>query len=188
MSRAATITLLCCCAYAVVRYVIIGDTPVRHLPAYVINKGLAMGAVACMLGSAVAALRKDTVAAKVWGRYAFYSGVAHGFITMAIASPEYYERFYHDGKLTWAGECVILFGGIAAAAFWRAHHLAREGSPGKSALLACAILSLLHTAFMGVAQWSLDSLFRWVIPPISLMSFLGALAAVFAYARWRPHS
>jgi DMSO/TMAO reductase YedYZ heme-binding membrane subunit len=191
-----------CLIYAIVRYNVFKGVEWIHLPLYVVNKSFSfagIGFLACsyLVGKWIKVypgdVKRRRALAKFLGLTGFYLLVSHVVMSLAMLSPFYYEKFYHEsGKLNLTGELTLLFGvlGIGFLAFpaITTIPMAYEALGGErwqraqrmgywALALACG-----HTFTMGYAGWLDASTWPGSMPPITLLGFLVGLSALIAKA------
>ncbi len=186
-----------CLAYAIVRYNVFKGVAWDHLPLYIVNKSVAFAGV-ILIGLAYLAgkwfggatgTEPVRAKAKFLGLAGFSMISVHVLMAMVLLSPANYEKFFAaSGKLNLTGELTFLFGVLAYGCLlfpaittlpymydalgmerWlRAQHM------GYWTLgLACG-----HTFAMGYKGWFDLSTWPGSMPPITMLGFLAALAAL----------
>ena len=152
------------CGYALVRYVLFGGVAPAQIPAYVLNKGFALASVAALLW----ALRAGSADRARWLAFGVLS-LLHVYLSLALMSPAYYPAFFRGGRMGLTGESALLGGALAAVAYAR-----REP---RWTTLGCAAL-LLHLGAQGLPGWGQPRTWPALLPPISLLGFLGGVGAL----------
>lgn len=191
-----------CLAYAVLRYHVAGDVPLRHFPLYVLNKATALAAVAFVACSYLVgkvfrwhdddkAMR--LVVVKFCGLMGFFLAAAHTFMALCLLSPSYYAQFYDDdGKMSLVGEVSMLTGVLGlffllSPAIATIPGFAREVGGtrwrrGQSLGYLALLLVAVHLVAMGVKGWLTPSRWEGGLPPISLVALL--VAATPLAVKW----
>jgi hypothetical protein len=171
-------------AYAVVRYNVFKGVSYEQMPLYVTNKAVAVTSLV-LLG--VARLVADKRRRKGLGIAAAVLAGVHVLISYVVMQPAYLDQLYlPSGTLRWNGEVSMLAGALAAVPIaWLVHATAArplEVQVDRSLLpgLGRAALALvaLHALFMGYAGWLDVASWPGMMPPLTLLSFLVALACL----------
>ncbi len=166
-------------SYAFFRYVVFGETSPAHIPLFVANKALALGAVLFLLLAGYACVR-DTEA-KRWGRWALHTAALHALISVLLLSESYYPAFFGDDRLSLAGELSLLAAVLALYCFVTIGRVSGKRAQSRHAL-AASMLATGHVAVFGLPGWLDIASWHGGLPPISLLGFVIALAAAVAYA------
>ena len=186
-----------CLSYAVLRYNVFQGVDWAHLPLYIVNKSVAFAgviflALAYLVGKCFggpAGSEPVRARAKFLGLAGFAMLTVHVLMAMILLTPANYEKFFEaSGKLNLTGELTFLFGVLAYGCLlfpaiatlpymydalgmdrWlKAQHM------GYATLaLACG-----HTFAMGSTGWIDVSTWPGLMPPITLLGFLAALAGI----------
>ena len=162
--------------YAVIRYIVFGDVPVRQLPLYVANKGAAMSSLLLLGMSLLARSRENR---KVFGKSGFLLLAAHTVISIAILTPAYFPKYFHaDGTFVWRVEGGLAFGvaGIVVGVYL---FFAAPNGNGSSSLRRgvgrfILIASAIHTALLGYPTWRAIESWPGYLPPITLLATISA--------------
>ena len=115
--------------YSAIRYVVFAPKNLENLPVFVVNKGVSMAAALCFAFGFWAQLRKfrgksPAVAPADWFRAGVFGAIWHIPMSLAILRPGYFKEFFakaadgsvpHDARMSFEGELVFMFGGLAAA-------------------------------------------------------------------------
>lgn len=170
-------------AYSVVRYHVFGDVPWAQMPLYVMNKAVSWSGLTLL---ALAYLRRDKPAARDLGVLGLFLTGAHIAMSFSIMSPAYYAKLYEGGRLTAWGEGAIL-AGVGAAVVLALPALGTL--PGVREALGDArwlrwqragywalALTASHCALLGGKGWFAPQSWPGGLPPITLLSFLMAVA------------
>jgi len=172
--------ILAALAYAILRYGFANDVPLNHWPAYILNKAVAYAALGCLVMA-------------FWGRdeperrrrcfsLAFLLGSAHAFASAAMLGGGYYKELAAaDGLLDWRGE-VALAAGAAALALLFAPRVEKGADRRVLTMWLFAVVGV-HMLGLGAAKWFTPGSWAWGLPPISLLSFLTAIAGFVLAAR-----
>lgn len=167
------IVLLLVLAYSILRYIILGDVRIDHLPAFIVNKASAFASVIflCLFMNSLRA--GDNNGRFYWGKAFFHLTIIHTGLSLSLLSPEYFSAFYNAEKLRLSlwGELAILVGVIGLYisvtctqyASVKLRHRCYQG---------VLILAGLHLVFMGGAGWFKPADWHGGLPPITLLSFV----------------
>ena len=173
-ARTAWGILVLCFLYAALRYVVFGTSSAQQLPAWVLNKALALSSLFALALGIRAQGRGDRLAA---GRYlALFSQQAllHVLLTLTLFSPAYYSKLYqglHQGlyqgaRLSALGEFAVLAGAVTAVL------LVRTSERSRTALLAGLAALLIPLAALGAPGWRAAATWPGGLPPLTLLGFL----------------
>lgn len=158
--------------YAIVRYNLFGDVPIRQIPLYVVNKGAALSSLV-LLGLSLLVNDRDT--RKGLGRAGFLLLGAHLVISTVILTPAYFGKYYRDdGTFSAnieAGLAVGVAGTLCAAYLMLAapqngNAKSLRRGVGRLVLAATAI----HTALLGYPVWIDVQSWPGYLPPITLLA------------------
>jgi hypothetical protein len=111
---------------------------------------------------------------------------AHIVVSLALLRPAYYAKFFGEAKMNLTGELSMLFGvlGAGCLAVLVAWSVPRNREDGEarpcSACLATGMLALAacHLFVMGIRAWLAPGGWPGRMPPISLVGFAAAVAAL----------
>lgn len=186
-----------CLLYAIIRYNVFGGVAWTHLPLYVVNKSAALsGVILIGLSYAVGKLfggpagsEPVRAKAKFLGLAGFSMITVHLLMSMVLLSPANYGKFFLDtGKFNLTGELTFLFGVLAYGcllfpaittlpymydALGMDRWLQAQHMGYFTLALACG-----HAFAMGFKGWIDVSGWPGGMPPITLLGFLFALAAL----------
>ena len=186
-----------CLLYAIIRYNVFKGVAWTHLPLYIVNKSAAIaGVILIALAYVVGKLfggpagsEPVRAKAKFLGLAGFAMITVHVLMSMVLLSPANYEKFFEaTGKLNLTGELTFLFGVLAYGcllfpaittlphmydALGMERWLQAQHMGYFTLALACG-----HTLAMGFKGWIDVSTWPGSMPPITLLGFLVALAAV----------
>lgn len=196
-----TLVLLFFTVYATMRYIVFKGVDPVHFPLYIVNKIFSIsGLFFLALSYAFDKIKRLTIHGKTKPQvFIKYTGLAgfslsamHVFISLAILSPDYYAKFYHENMMNFKGELSMLMGvlslyfftipAIATIPFmqkivgikkWQQHQ--RMGYLG-------LWTALFHTAIMGYASWIDVSTWPGYLPPITLIAVI--ISAVPLYLKF----
>jgi DMSO/TMAO reductase YedYZ heme-binding membrane subunit len=184
-------TVVVAMTYAVLRYHIVGDVPLKDFPFYIFNKGLSLGAFILLtfnftlgpargLGIPVSQSWLDS--RKALGMTAFLLILVHALMSFMLFSPEVYQNFFQaDGTLTGVAGISMLAGILGFVFLW-ALNLSFQTSlredkafisfiTSRSFLVWALALGGVHLLFMGYSGWLNPSGWQGGLPPISLIAF-----------------
>jgi len=178
--------------YAVVRYVAFVPENFGNLPVFIINKAVSMSAALCFAAGFYQQYRRRRgalidVEPTTWFRAGVFGAIAHIPMALAILHPAYFPEFFVEGeRLSFAGEVVLLFGGLTAAVVflllrptWDA--VTRWG------LSICVMLTLLaHVLAMGYCRGLNINRSHAYLPPMWFLSAIGVGLALWWLLRSRP--
>lgn len=174
--------LFVCMLYAVIRYVGFGGVSPEQLPMYVGNKAVALAAVVLLIASRWG----DASRRREYGILGFGLVVVHLLLSMAILTPSYFGKFFHDsGLMRWQAEASLLAGALATLALCRLF-FGSPAEPNSQPSLGISIplrwlgrgmliLVALHVAFMGYEGWLTPEKWHGGLPPITLVSCLAVV-------------
>jgi len=189
-----------CLAYAIVRYNVFKGVEWIHLPLYIVNKSFAWGGLAFISCSYLTGkwinvypddVHKRRSLAKFLGLTGLYFIGSHLVASAAMLSPIYYAKFFGEsGKMNLTGELVVLFGilGVGFLMFpaITTLPLMYEALGGDRWQRAQRMgywtlgMAALHTSTMGWKGWIDVATWPGGMPPITLLGFLTAMAALVA--------
>ncbi len=187
--RITLATLAAAFAYAVVRYVVVGTVPPAQLPVFVLNKAIAVAALALVaMALAIGPLLRLGIGDRRWlarrkslGVHGFVLGAVHSVLTIAVLSPRTYAKL-HDaaGALTFEGGLALLAGVAAFAALvgpamtsatvvrrtmaadaWRRTQ--------RTAVIALGV-GLAHVVVLGWRTWLTPERWPGHLPPLTAIS------------------
>jgi len=190
---AATLTLAF--AYAVVRYVVFGTVPAAQLPVFVLNKAIAVAALALVaMALAIGPARRLGLGDKRWlthrkalGVHGFVLAAVHSALTIAILSPRTYAKL-HDaaGSLTFEGGLALLAGVATFVALVgpaiTSPDVVRKSMTGAAwkqtqrAAVAALAIGLAHVAILGWRTWLTPEKWPGGMPPLTAIAV--AVAAI----------
>jgi len=174
-----------CLAYAFLRYVVFQTGNAPHVPAYVVNKAVSLSGLIFLAWSRCYASPQRR---RSLGTAGLVLIALHLGLSITILTPSYFPKFYlGTGRMTWQAEFSMLMGMVGVlllGSLWAASRQTdpAEQSParglrrffGRLVLLSTA----LHVAFMGYSGWLRPETWPGGLPPITLLSFLVALAGL----------
>ena len=171
-SRVAWGLLLLCLLYAALRYVVFGASSPRQLPAWVMNKALALSSV-CALALAIRAQgRGEGISARRYLALFSYQAALHVLITLTLFSAAYFPNLYQGEHLSALGELAVLAGVVTAASLARIREIPRLH------LLAGLLVLMIHQAALGNPGWLALADWPKYLPPLTLLGFLTAAQAM----------
>src|SRR5688572_21885163 len=194
----SSIVLLLVFAYAVLRYVVVGTVAPAQLPAFILNKALAVAAlllvaIALAIGPLV---RMRAIHAawmttrKAFGVHGFVLGALHSVLTIAMLSPASYAKLYDaSGRLTLTGGLVVLGGVLALAALVvpaiTSANLVRKSMSADAwrkaqrlGIVALAV-GMAHVVVLGFKSWLAPETWPGGLPPLTTIA-VAAAALAFA--------
>lgn len=182
-------------AYAVLRYVVFGTVPAEQIPVFVVNKGVAVAALAMMGAALLAGPRaperdaRRVARVRRLGRAAAALALLHTVLSLAALTPAGYGKLYEpSGALTVWAALAVLAGALGfvlvAVLVVPPAAVSEEGAGSRStwpvARLALALVAA-HVLALGWRGWFTPADWPGGMPPITLLSFL--LAVVFLAVR-----
>ena len=196
-SFVTTLVLVLVFAYAIIRYVIVGTVPPAQLPVFILDKALAVGAVALVAAAlAIGPLVRMRLIRAAWmtqrkalGVHGFVFGAVHALLAIATLSPARYGKLYDQaGTLTFEGGLVVLAGVLAFAALLvpalTSPALVRTSMPVESwrraqrlGVVALAI-AVAHVFVLGWRSWLAPSTWPGGLPPLTAVAVFAGAAAL----------
>jgi hypothetical protein len=188
MSRPAIIALivfLFSLAYATTRYIVFGTVAIEQLPVYIVNKAVAVTGLGLLAGARF--VRERQVGRTLGLIGASFIGL-HTLLSLMILQPACFPRLHNAaGKMTGSAELSMLAGAVAlgllAIMLWSSPRR-DEGEAGAPAEeippLARVVLAAaaLHSLVLGYAVWRKPGEWPGGLPPITMISFLIAVAGL----------
>jgi len=128
-----------------VRYIVFAPKNLEHLPVFIVNKGVSMAAVICFGIAFAAQLRQllrtraansratplapgtlPAPAPAFWFRAGVFGAIWHIPMSLVVLRPAYFPEFFvpavegetASGRMSFAGELIFCFGGLAAATLY----------------------------------------------------------------------
>lgn len=180
-------------AYSIIRYVAFAPQNLEHLPVFIVNKGVSMSAALCFAVAFFQQLRRMRGATIVsepawWFRAGIFGAIVHIPISLAILRPEYFKEFFLEGRLSFAGEMVFLFGGLTAGLIFLLHRPTMAAMTRWWLSLGAMLTLLTHVLAMGYCRGLNINISHAYMPPMWLLSAIGVAAAVgiLLFSRPRP--
>lgn len=176
-----------CSLYTIARYVIFAGVDPIHMPLFLANKAIAMAAALFLFCTALNNTRGNFKRTAYWGRTSLDALRLHILMSLILYSQAYYGKFFIvDGKMNLTGELMLLFGILAAYAFWAIRGPVLDDKVRLRFLhLIASGLVALHLLVMGWAGWLKIDKWPGGLPPISLLSFIFAISSVWLFLQ-RP--
>ena len=165
-SRIAWRILILCFLYAALRYMVFGTNAPRQLPAWGLNKALALSSVFALALGIRAWRRGEETASHRYLAAFTCQALLHIILTLALLSPAYYPKLYPDQRLSALGELAVLAGAVSAATLSQARQRTR------TCLLGGLLALLAHQAALGAPGWCKPATWPGGLPPITLVGFL----------------
>ncbi len=185
MIKKLVFIVLCTTLYTIIRYVIFGPVSPIQIPAYLLNKSVSMASMIFLFCAALHHKKGRVDKIRFWGMASFHFAFIHILLSFAILSSDYYPKFFGTGKMNLTGEVTVLFGVLAAYCFW-------FSISGRSVFIRLQIfrhLSIVfvvgHLVTMGFGGWLKVEKWYGGLPPISLVSFLFAIATLVLFFKTR---
>lgn len=196
-----TLVLLFFTIYATMRYIVFKGVDPVHFPLYIVNKIFSIsGLFFLALSYAFDKIKQLTINGhskpedfiKFTGLAGFSLSAMHVFISLAILSPEYYPKFYHEQMMNFKGELSMLLGvlslyfftipAIATIPFMQEAVGIKKWRRGQRMGYYGLWTALFHVAIMGYASWFDISSWPGYMPSITLIGVL--LCAVPLYLKF----
>jgi len=174
-------TFLCAAIYTAVRYILFGDVEVTHLPAFLMNKSVAMTAVIFLCFAGLAHRRGDSDGVARWGTAAWCAALLHTLLSLSLLGDAYYPKLFGEELMNLSGELTVLFGALAMCCFWLLARLHRERSHLRAMQVLACVCVAAHLVGMGILGWLNVGGWHSGLPPISLISFLFAVLALVLF-------
>ncbi len=177
--------------YSVVRYIVFMPKNLEHLPVFVVNKGVSMAAALCFAAGFHHAWRKSQGVRSAadpasWFRAGVFGVVWHIPISLAILNPAYFGEFFRDAadpavppRMTFAGEMVFLFGGLAAALIFLSLRSGVSAQSRRLISVAAMAALALHVLSMGYSRGLNINAGHAYLPPMWLLSTIAVLLALW---------
>jgi hypothetical protein len=177
--------VVCCLAYAVVRYNVFGGVAPDQLPVCIANKAFSFAGLILLGWSRCSS---NSVRRRELGITGLSLTFAHVVLSLVILKPAYFGKFFHpSGLMTWQAELSMLAGALGFLAmcwlFFRSKNAkeqpegANRGSLQHLLGRGVLVLAAVHVAAMGYAGWFTPDMWCGYMPPITLLSFLIAVIA-----------
>lgn len=186
-------------AYAIVRYVVFAPENLESLPVFIVNKGVAMAAALSLAFGFLQALRRArgvavAVAPSTWFRAGVFGAIWHVPMALAILEPSYFKEFFAEPndaglrRLSFAGELVFMFGGIALALVYLL--VKRHWTPRARWWLSLAgmVALLAHVLSMGYCRGLNFKASHGYLPAMWLLSAIGIALSLWWLVRSRAHA
>jgi len=172
-------------AYAVVRYVVFKGVSSEHVPVYILNKAVAVMSLYFLgvsIASADKALRRRS------GMLGFAAAGLHVLLTQPILTPAYLPKLFiqPDGSAGFgvSAEAALLCGALGFLGLFILAWPKSPESPGAKhgtvVLLSRAAVAAAaaHCLFLGGSGWFNPATWPGFLPPITLLAFVYACAAL----------
>lgn len=177
-------------AYGIVRYAVFAPENWAHVPAFLVNKGIAMAAALCFALAFYRQWRDRATPtasdAATWFRAGIFGVFAHVPLILVVMRPGYFKEFHAGERYSFTGEMVFLFGALAVGAI---HLLSRTTwTPRQRWGLSLATMLTLfgHTLCMGIARGIVMDQHHGYLPPMWLLSLVGIGLGISYLCRCRP--
>jgi hypothetical protein len=162
--------------YSAIRYVVFAPKNLEHLPVFVVNKGVSMGAALCFAIAFLVQWRRWRGGAgpRVWFRAGIFGVCLHIPMSLAILRPVYFKEFFlESGRMSFGGEAVFLFGALTAGGIYLLTRQDWTAMHRWMLSLATMVVLFLHTLFMGIARGLNINASHAYLPPMWLLSLIG---------------
>lgn len=187
--NSALVVFVVSAAYATLRYNVCADVPWGDWPTVVLNKILALAALAILALHAIRnGRRKEQGSAHPDLLIGAFLAAVHGLLSLILLSPAYYEKLFVLDRFTASAGIGMLFGALAAGALLISGKLLTDPR-APSSQLHFGVLSFLvglHAAFQGFFGWFTPWKWPCGMPPITLISFLLGVISLVSVAVRKP--
>jgi DMSO/TMAO reductase YedYZ heme-binding membrane subunit len=177
--------------YSIVRYNVIKGVSYEHLPLFISNKAIALGAVVLisisyLLGNLARffprVFSRIVYLRKYFGLLGFGLASIHTLMSLILLRPYYYGKFFDGDSLNLVGELSLLFGVIAlfifsVVAIISLPSIVRTMEPGswrsgqRKGYIALMFV-MTHVYTMGIRGWLTPDEWPGGLLPISLVAFI----------------
>lgn len=164
--------------YSLIRYVAFTPDNVSHIPLFVMNKGISMGAAFCIVTAYVIAYQQQRATVSEsshvpWFRAGSLGLFFHIPVSILLIRPEYFEEFFlHSGRMNFYGEIVLMLGVLSTICVYLLSKPSwKEMQRWYLSLIVMSGL-VAHTLFMGLARGISLSAKRGYLPPMWLLSLI----------------
>lgn len=178
-------------AYSITRYVVFKPSNLEHLPVFVVNKAVSMGAALCFAMAFWRQWRRRRGHEggddpDVWFRAGVCGALMHIPMSLAILRPSYFKGFFDGDKLSFGGEAVFLFGACTAAGIYLVTRPHVSPTPRWWISLGTMTALFGHTLAMGLARGLNINASHGYLPPMWLISLIGIGAGLAFVLMSRP--
>jgi hypothetical protein len=183
--------LLFCFIYALLRYVIFGPFDAVDIPIFIVNKAVSWGAVTFFLFSIFATSKNLNNAARDYRTFGFWSILCHALLTMSILDDRHYAKLFEDGNFSLMGQLGVLSGVLVVVMFLYYHYYFSNANNFTivtkriTKVKLILIMTLAHLFFLGGRGWLKPEEWYGSMPPITLISFIIVLIALFYTYEWK---
>ena len=201
-ARIAIVALAVSLAYAIVRYHFFKGVPWSQFPLFTINKAVAVASLVLAAAALRTGLRArangfdagDTRTlrreARGLGILAAIFGLWHGVVSVVLCTPQYFPALFEPtgafnapfGAAIATGATVL--GLLIRLCFADDETAVPVGRRSAWVITALALVAI-HTALIGYPSWLDTTKWPGKLPPITLISTLLAVLAIFAGSRRR---
>ncbi len=171
MFKKLTLIFLLTSIYTITRYIVFGNVSPIQMPAYLLNKSVALATVIFLFLAATQNGKDKVKNMKFWGTASFQSALIHIFLSLALYSKAYYPKFFAVSKMNLTGELVLMFGVLATFFFWLVRNTPSDFSYRRWLRIFSLIMISGHLAAMGLGGWLTPEKWQGGLPPISLIGF-----------------
>lgn len=190
--KVSVFVFVLCLAYAFLRYNVVRNVSLEHLPLYIVNKAVALATTfiigfSYMLGPLARFFPSFFVPKlslrKPFGLFGFGMAAVHAVMALLLFDKAIYPRFFaKDGQLTWQAETAMLFGVLAFFTFSIVAIVSipsveekldeKQWKTVQRLGLVAYFFVLLHAVVMGYRGWFLASSWSYGLASISLVASL----------------
>ncbi|MCW5767124.1 MAG: hypothetical protein KIT19_00430 [Phycisphaeraceae bacterium] len=189
----------CSIIYSAIRYVAFAPKNLENLPVFVVNKGVSMAAALCFLAAFVQQFRRQRgatigVQPSSWFRAGVFGAIWHIPMSLAVLRPAYFKEFFipateaaaASGRMSFAGEMVFCFGGLAAGGLYLLTR--QQWTPLQRWWLSVGAMVMLqvHVLAMGYCRGLNINASHAYMPPMWLLSAVGVFACLVVLLVSRP--
>lgn len=186
-------------AYSSVRYLVFAPKNLENLPVFVVNKGVSMAAALCFVMAFVQQLRKQrgasiSVEPSAWFRAGVFGAIWHIPMSLAILRPSYFKEFFAPateaaaapGRMTFAGELVFSFGGLAAGTLYLVTRQNWTAAQRWWLSLGAMLMLQTHVLAMGYSRGVNLNASHAYLPPMWLLSAIAIFIGIVVLLISRP--
>lgn len=174
-------------SYATLRYNVVKGVAWADWPSYTLNKALGFSALILMVLSVARLGRADGPSPARLMLGAGLLAYGHVLLSITLLGDVYYPKFFADGRLTAVAGLSIFLGALSAVLLELGARRSKTwGHDRRLTFLSFLALAIGgHAALPGISGWFTPSTWPGWLPPITLLSFLFALAAPLIWLRHR---
>lgn len=189
----ASIILLLCLLYSIIRYNIFAEVEWIDLPLFVFNKALALSSLILFAHFQFSKNKPNSGDKKYLREYAIIFIVLHILISAVILTPEYFPKFFNLQKLNVIGVLSIFFGILAFGlllplinknGFKEIYNRFKSKQTVGNIFFT---LTAAHVIIMGFKGWFEPNTWPGGLPPITMISFVVAVFPLMSNLMFRKN-